>query len=411
MTPPRIALVSEHASPLAALGGVDAGGQNVHVAALAVHLADLGHDVTVHTRRDVACLPDVVEVSPRVRVHHVDAGPAKPIPKDDLFPHMRTFADELERAWLAEPPDLVHTHFWMSGWAGVRAARRSRIPVAHTFHALGVVKRRHLGVRDTSPAERDAVERRLLGCVDHVVATCSDEVFELRQLGVEAPVSIVPCGVDTRAFAPTGTVEARDPRSPTHRVVVVGRLVERKGVADVIAALAEVPDTELVVAGGPPPGLVDSDPDVAVLRAAAVRCGVVDRVDLRGRMGRSELPALLRSADLVVCAPWYEPFGIVPLEAMACGVPVVASAVGGLVDSVVDGVTGAHVPPRHPAVLAAAMRKLLADPAARRAMGRAGLARVRGRFTWDRVATATAEVYEEVLAARRAPAARAAAGR
>jgi glycosyltransferase involved in cell wall biosynthesis len=278
------------------------------------------------------------------------------------------------------------------------------VPVVHTYHALGVVKRRHHADPGTSQEARIDVEGQLSHRADRIVATCSDEVFELRQLGASVPISVVPCGVDPGLFRPEGPREPRPPGGPRHRVLVVGRLVERKGVADVIRAMVEVPDAELVVAGGPAPAQLRGDPEVVRLRAAAAEAGVADRVVLRGRVERAELPALLRSADVVVCAPWYEPFGIVPLEAMATGVPVVVSAVGGLVDSVVDGITGLHVPARDPRSLGAAVRELLAAPRRRAAMGAAGVARARTRYSWARVAESTAEVYEDVLAAVPAPA-------
>src|SRR3954468_23755093 len=155
----RVALVSEHASPLAVLGGVDAGGQNVHVAALARALARRGAEVVVHTRRDDPGLPRRVELCPGVVVDHVDAGPACALPKDELLPHMRAFARELERCWRDERPDVVHSHFWMSGLATLDAASALKIPVVHTFHALGVVKHRYQGDADTSPARRIELER------------------------------------------------------------------------------------------------------------------------------------------------------------------------------------------------------------------------------------------------------------
>jgi len=400
MTSRRIALVSEHASPLAVLGGVDAGGQNVHVAALAEHLGALGHEVTVHTRRDDPGLPDRVATDPGVVVDHITAGPAGPIAKDELFEHMPCFAAELQRRWRHDPPDVVHTHFWMSGWAGLRAARPLGLPLVHTFHALGVVKRRHQGDRDTSPPERGPAELELLRRADRIIATCSDEVFELRALDGGGRTSIVPCGVDPERFRPEGSAEPRPPGAPTHRILVIGRLVERKGVGNAIEALASVPDAELVIVGGPAPNRVAHDPSVRRLRQVAVDHGVADRVDVRGRVEHDRLPIVLRSADLVVCVPWYEPFGIVPLEAMGCGVPVVASAVGGLIDTVVDGVTGVHVSPRDPAAIASAVRALIEDPPRRAAMGVAGAQRVRARFSWQRVASSTLEVYEEVLTKR-----------
>jgi glycosyltransferase involved in cell wall biosynthesis len=244
-----------------------------------------------------------------------------------------------------------------------------------------------------------AAECAVASRVDRVIATCTDEMFELARLGApRRRTTVVPCGVDTAAFAPEGPVFPRGGRT---RLVVLGRLVRRKGVDEVIAALRRLPDVELLVAGGPDtPEALDRDPDAARLRAVAEACGVADRVRLLGGVARADVPALLRSADAVVCVPWYEPFGIVPLEAMACGRTVVASAVGGIQDTVVDQVTGLLVPPRRPDVLAGALRRLLAAPTQALAFGIAGRDRVLARYGWDRIADSTLAVYEEVLAER-----------
>ncbi|MDP9431255.1 MAG: glycosyltransferase [Actinomycetota bacterium] len=391
----RIAMVSEHASPLAVLGGVDAGGQNVHVAALAAAVAARGHEVVVHTRRESPRVPESVPLSPGVVVHHVPAGPPTEVPKDALLPYMDRFADVLREQWLWNRPDVVHAHFWMSGLAARRAAADLGIPVVQTFHALGVVKRRHQGAMDTSPPERLALESDLARSVDAIIATCSDEVFELKRLGVDPHrICVVPCGVDTALFTPHGQREPRP--GDRRRLLFVGRLVQRKGIGNAISALADVPGAELVVAGGPEPAYLEADPEVQRLGRLAEQHGVAERVTFRGRVARADLPPLLRSADAVICVPWYEPFGIVPLEAMACGVPVIASAVGGLIDTVVDGVTGVHVPPRHPAALAASIKELLSDEDRRRAYGAAGAARARGRYTWARVAAGTLQTYRAV---------------
>jgi D-inositol-3-phosphate glycosyltransferase len=397
----RIAMVSEHASPLAVLGGVDAGGQNVHVAALAAALGRRGDTVVVHTRRDDPQLPRRVAFARGVDVDHVDAGPPRTLPKDDLLPHMGAFADDLRRQWAAERPDVVHAHFWMSAVAALAAAADLRIPVVHTFHALGTVKRRHQGDRDTSPPARIGIERRIAREVDRVVATCTDEVFELLRMGADRRrVTVVPCGVDLARFGADGPAESR--AGGRHRLVAACRLVERKGIADAVTALRDLPDAELHVAGGPDAAALHGDPEARRLRALAADLGVADRFVLRGRVERDAMPALLRSADAVVCVPWYEPFGIVPLEAMACGVPVVATAVGGQIDSVVHGVTGVHVPPRDPTALAAALRELLADGERRAALGAEGRRRARRLYGFDRIAAATREVYEEVVPARTA---------
>ncbi|EHR60239.1 glycosyltransferase [Saccharomonospora cyanea] len=393
----KISMVSEHASPLAALGEVDAGGQNVHVAELSAGLTRAGHEVTVYTRRDDEKQPDEVTMPGGYRVVHVPAGPPRYVPKDELLPHMGEFTRFLSSHWEADRPDVVHAHFWMSGLASLMAARPLDVPVVQTFHALGVVKRRHQGAHDTSPAERIGLERLIGRHASRVAATCSDEVFELVRMGLpRSRMSVVPCGVDLERFTPQGPAEPRDHR---YRVVSVGRLVPRKGFDVAIAALRSLPEVELVIAGGPQEGRLAEDPEAQRLLRFASELGVADRVRLTGQIARADVPALLRSADVVVCTPWYEPFGIVPLEAMACGVPVVAAAVGGLTDSVVDGVTGVHVPPRRPDAVAAAVRKLLSDAALRDAYGIAGSDRARCRYSWDRIATDTFRVYERVVPA------------
>ncbi|MEU6908562.1 glycosyltransferase [Streptomyces coeruleorubidus] len=391
-----IALVSEHASPLAALGGVDAGGQNVHVACLAGALADRGHRVTVYTRRDAPDLPCRVELRDGVEVHHVPAGPAEPLPKDELLPYMGEFGRYLARGWRTRAPDLVHSHYWMSGLAALRATRAHGLPLLHTYHALGTVKRRHQRHADTSPPERIPGEIEIgLGC-DRVVTTCRDEAAELTRMGIPPhKIGIVPCGVDPDRFSPKGPAAPRGPYP--HRLLQLGRLVPRKGAAVAVAALARLPGTELVVVGGPPADRLDDDPEVRRLRGIARDAGVADRVRFTGAVPSEQVPPLLRSADVVVCPADYEPFGIVPLEAMACGVPVVASAVGGQLDTVADPGTGRLVPPRDPEALARAVAGLLADPAARAACGAAGRRRVLGRYGWGQVAAATEAAYCEVL--------------
>jgi D-inositol-3-phosphate glycosyltransferase len=392
----KIALVSEHASPLAVLGGVDAGGQNVHVAALSGALARDGHDVVVHTRRDDAALPDRVPFPHGVTVDHVTAGPPVPVPKDDLLPHMAALGDGLAAAWRRERPDVVHAHFWMSGLAALRAARPLGIPVLQTFHALGPVKRRHQGAADTSPPARKALEPEVARGVDQILATCSDEVFELRRMGApRRRIAVVPCGVDLDRFTPTGPIAARSP--DRLRILAVSRLVPRKGIGDLIAAMPELPDAELVVAGGPDREHLDDDEEALRLQRLAASLGVADRVDFRGRVDRDDLPALFRSADVVACVPWYEPFGIVPLEAMACGIPVLASAVGGLIDTVVHEQTGWHVPPREPAAIATALRRIAATPEDRARCGAAGARRARERYGWDRIARSTLAAYRRAL--------------
>lgn len=395
----KVAMISEHASPLAVLGSVDAGGQNVHVAALAEALTHQGAEVTVYTRRDDPSLPDRVPYVSGVIVEHVDAGPPEPIEKDHLLPYMPQFARVLAERWKAERPDVVHSHFWMSGKAALEAAMPLDIPVVHTFHALGVEKKRHQGAKDTSPPSRLDHEVRIARDVRRIIATSTAEVFELVRMGAtKSNIAVVPCGVDLRMFQPLGPSEARDPK--LRRIVSISRLVERKGIADAIEALRLIPDAELVIAGGPAASNLSADAEAMRLKQLAQDLGVGNRVVFRGRLDRYEIPPLLRSADVVVCYPWYEPFGIVPLEAMACGVPVVAARVGGLIDSVIDGVTGIHVPPRSPAALAQALTNLLADDKQRLEIGLRGTRRANRRYGWARIASDTLAVYSDVIVER-----------
>ncbi|HEX5741208.1 MAG TPA: glycosyltransferase [Pilimelia sp.] len=398
----RVAMISEHASPLAVLGTVDAGGQNVHVAELARALARRGHEVRVYTRRDDAALPDAVPFAEGVTVHHVPAGPPAALPKDALRPHMAAFGAYLAAQWTdgAWAPEVIHAHFWMSGLAAVRAGRACGVPVVQTFHALGSVKRRHQGDADTSPDGRIEDERMLCRRVDRVVAQCRDEIAELEAMDLpRQKVCLIPSGVDTRRFAPKAPPLFRRPGPP--RIVSVGRLVERKGHADMIRALVDVPDAEYLVIGGPPAGGLHGDPVAVRLRELARELGVDRRVRLVGQVPSHEMPDWYATADLLVCPPWYEPFGLTLLEAMACGKPVVATAVGGHTDTVVDGVTGELVPPRDPAALARVVRDLLADHHRRAAYGRASLRRVHEQYTWARRAEQIETMYHTVAHSRK----------
>ncbi|WP_406068160.1 glycosyltransferase [Micromonospora sp. NBC_01638] len=398
----RIAMISEHASPLAVLGGEDAGGQNTHVAELSAALVAAGHEVRVYTRRDALDLPVTVRSADGYDVVHVPAGPAEPVAKDTLLPHMREFSRWLIERWRGGEwvPEVIHAHFWMSGLAALTAGRQTGVPVVQTYHALGTVKRRYQGVQDTSPARRVSYERELGRSVDRIIAQCRDEVGELVRMGVpRSRMTVVPSGVNLATFAPLGPAADREPGRA--RILTVGRLVERKGFQTVIRAMALVPNAECVVVGGPPEGLLETDPYARRLRALAESCGVADRVHLVGAVPREEMGRWYRSADLLVAAPWYEPFGLTPLEAMACGVPVVGTAVGGIRDTVVDGTTGDLVPARDPHALATAIQGLLDDRIRRFAYAAAARERARARYSWAATAERLVEVYSEVAAVRR----------
>lgn len=395
----HIAMISEHASPLAAIGGVDAGGQNVHVAELARALAGRGHEVTVYTRRDNPGLADREPLCPGVTVEHLTGGPPEAMSKDDLPAVLPEMAEDLLHRLPRSEPDVVHAHYWMSGWLALQANAALDLPVVQTFHALGVVKRRHQGEEDTSPSRRIPTETELSRSVTRLTASCTDECRELIGLGAARDrIDIVPCGVDITRFKPGDP----EPRCGRRRIAVISRLVPRKGIDDVIRALPAVADVELVVIGGPERRALSRDAEAARLMSIAQEVGVRDRVEFRGSVTHAELPGALRSIDVVVCVPHYEPFGLVPLEAMACGIPVVGSAVGGLLDTVVDGVTGLLVPPRRPDAVAAAVRRLLNDERLSAACRRAGPKRARA-YDWPRVAAATERSYLRAALGGHAP--------
>lgn len=400
----KIAMVSEHASPLAILGGEDAGGQNVHVAALATRLAARGHSVVVYTRRDAPThqTPERVPMGAGVTVVHVPVGPDRSIPKDEMFPLMDDFGEWVAADWRrGGRPDVVHAHFWMSGLAALGAARRHGVPVVQTFHALGSVKRRYQGSADTSPEPRVGLERAIADQADAIVATCTDEVAELAAMGARTDhVSVVPCGVDTSLFSP-GSDRFALGMEAHHILLSVGRLVERKGYDCGIRALPALPGAALVIVGGPEAGQLAGHAEAQRLRAVAHECGVADRVHLVGAVPHDQLPQLYRCADVVLSTPWYEPFGITPVEAAACGRAVVGSAVGGLLDTVVDGATGRLVPPRDPQALAEALAPLLAEPQLARRWGQQARRRAVTDYDWSIVAERTEAVLERAVAERR----------
>jgi D-inositol-3-phosphate glycosyltransferase len=387
----EIGLVSERVGSLVSLWG----GQSGHVMALAVALARRGHTVTVYTRREDVRLPDSVPYARGVTVEHVRAGPARPVTRDELPPYVTEFGERLAERWLSRPPDVVHAHFWMSGLAALRAVRGRGVPVVQTFHGLGSAELRHRRDAGIGTAERLRLEAQVGLASSAVIATCTDEAAELGAYGISArATTVVPCGVDTRRFRPEGPVTARGDRP---RVLTVGRLSAGSGVDTVVEALCHVPDTELVVAGGPGRTEMYGDAEVLRLRRLATDRGVGDRVLFAGRVRGEDMPALVRSADAVVSVPWYTPSGMGALEAMACGVPVVASAVGAHLDTVVDGVTGLHVAPGLPGALAGRLRRVLGDPRLGGVLGSAAAARVRERYGWERIAGETEAVYHRVV--------------
>lgn len=405
----RVMFISDHASPMALLGGVDAGGQNVYIDRVARELAKAGVYVDVYTRWDDKALPRVVDYAPGVRIIHVKAGERKPLPKEELFPHMdEFFADML--AFIRENQlqyDLAHAHFWMSGYVALSLKEALGIPFVITFHALGKVRRHHQGAADAFPDARFTVEEMIVREADALIAECPQDREDLliHYFARDEKIKIVPCGFDSREFFPLDKVECArrigtDPAEKT--ILQLGRMVPRKGVDNVVRAIARLVHqyklpVRLLIVGGesalPDPNVT---PEIGRLQDLANELDVTQNVTFVGSRDRSELKYYYNASDVFVSTPWYEPFGITILEAMACGLPVVGSNVGGIKHSIDHDRTGFLVPPNEPAILAARLHEILQSPALQKAFSERALNRVRTRFTWQIVTEQLMALYEDV---------------
>ena len=404
----RIALISEHASPFGVLGGVDSGGQNVYVGQLAKHLAKRGYEVDIFTRRDHPLLPQIAEWTQGVRLIHVPAGVAASIRKEDLLPFMPEFTDWMLKFCQQQSYDLIHANFWMSGLVAAEIKRSLHIPFVITFHALGRVRRFHQGQNDEFPDERFVIEDRLAAEADCIIAECPQDLADLIQLYHADPqkITIIPCGFDPSEFWCLDKALARVALGmmPDDRIVLqLGRMVPRKGVDTAIQGFAQfcqqsAQPARLIVVGGE---LDDPDPriqkEIGRLHAIADAAGVTDQIQFVGRKGREVLRYYYSAADVFITTPWYEPFGITPIEAMACGTPVIGANVGGIKFSVKDGETGYLVAPNDPGAIAHRLQHLYDHPNLLKTLSRQSVRRANDQFTWQKVADSVANLYETVL--------------
>jgi glycosyltransferase involved in cell wall biosynthesis len=388
----RIALVAHTGSPLTVATGQEPTSQAASIAAQARGLAKLGHRVTVYARRDSRALPGSAILAPRVTVEHVTAGPLAPLSGADLVAHVAEFSEQLAQRWRKNPPDVVHAYFWTSGLAALAAARDHDIPLVQTFGTLGIAERRHGNPADGNDV-RIRLETLLARSAHCVLAGTGTEAADLISMGVpRAAVTVVPCGVDPAEFAPAGPAAKRGSRP--RLLAVVPRLDGQQGLGTLLQMLTRVPGAELVIAGGPVKSRLRGDQVHEDLSLLAERLGVADRVSFTGKIAPGGLPALLRSADLLVSAAPYEPSGAVALAAMACGTPVAAPAVGACADAVLDGTTGVLVPLGRTDLLARRVRELLASPLRLEAFGIAAADRATARYSWDRISRETLAAYE-----------------
>lgn len=405
----RVALISDHASPLANLGGVDTGGQNVYVAQLAKHLSQQGYLVDVFTRYDNIELDPITDWMPGVRVVHIHAGPQKAVIKENLLQYMGQFKDNM-LAFIINNQlhySLIHANFFMSAMVASAIKKELDIPFVVTFHALGHVRRIHQAEKDHFPIERLKIEEDAVKHADHIIAECPQDRQDLIEHynAPEHKIIVIPCGFSAEEFHPIGKRTARIATGlPQNEFILLqlGRMVPRKGVDNVIRALGYLKKmnkkAKLVIVGGECDNLhVDTSPEYARLLTIANDCDVIDSVIFAGRKQRSQLKHYYAAADLFITTPWYEPFGITPLEAMACGTPVIGSNVGGVKYSVADGETGWLVPPENAEALAEKISQVYQNESLLHRIGENAIYRVNKYFTWDKVTRQVAALYSRVL--------------
>jgi D-inositol-3-phosphate glycosyltransferase len=404
----KIALVAQNATPLHPRTGSGPDSDDIGLSELTRQLAGQGHQVTVYAEKNDPSLPDQAELHAGVRVEHINSGPVSATAAGEqgdaeLLERVPAFSGPLRSLWHRDRPDVVHALRWTSGLAALAAARDLGLPIVQEFSSLGVTERRAAGRRDGAGMKADgasAARIRLEPAIGRsataVVATNSAEVADLTDLGVHrSSIRMVPWGVDTDLFSPEGPVAKRNGRP---RLLTAADLRERQSLETLLRALTRVPAAELVVVGGPAEAELDADDAYVKLAKAAATLGIADRVIFTGKVEYRSMPALLRSADLVVSTCQYEPAATTSLQAMACGTPVIAPPVGGHVDAIVDGTTGILIPPDRPALLAQRIRQLLAHPMLLEAYGVAAADRARSRYSWDRIAGETLAVYDRATA-------------
>ncbi|ARF56868.1 glycosyltransferase [Streptomyces gilvosporeus] len=437
--PRRVAMLSVHTSPLHQPGTGDAGGMNVYIVELARKLAALGIEVEIFTRATTGTLPPTVELAPGVLVRHVDAGPYEGLAKEELPAQLCAFTHGVMRAWAGHRPghyDLVHSHYWLSGHVGWLAAERWGVPLVHAMHTMAKVKNAALAAGDTpEPAARVIGETQIVRAADRLVANTDEEADELvRHYAAERDkVAVVHPGVNLDRFrpltagAPEGAAGGADVTGAAgagaeSRTVAESRAAARARLGlphDAVIPLfagriqpLKAPDILLHAAAA----LLEEDPALRSrlvvpvvggpsgsglakpegLQKLAARLGIADIVRFRPPVGQEQLADWYRAASVLVMPSYSESFGLVAIEAQACGTPVVAAAVGGLPVAVRDGVSGFLVAGHDPADYARALGRFVADPGLSARMG-AAAARHAQSFGWDTAAAATADVYTAAL--------------
>ncbi|HEY9622793.1 MAG TPA: glycosyltransferase family 1 protein [Crinalium sp.] len=403
----RIALISVDGDPAAEIGQEEAGGQNVYVRQVGETLAKQGWQVDMFTRLSHPDQEAIVQHSPNCRTIRLKAGPLAFMSRDELFDHLPEFVKEFQ-AFQKEKGitySLVHTNYWLSSWVGMKLKRHQPLFQVHTYHSLGAVKYRTVDNIPPIATKRLAIEKTCLETVDCVVATSPQEVDHMRSLvSSHGEIEMIPCGTDIQRFGSVDRTTARQTLgiAPETKVLLyVGRFDKRKGIETLVRAVAQSSlrgqtDLKLIIGGGSCPGRSDGI-ERDRIEAIVAELGLSDITVFPGRLDQTVLPTYYAAADICVVPSHYEPFGLVPIEAMACRTPVVASDVGGLQFTVVPEVTGLLVPPKDDAAFAKAIDRILSDPLWRDQLGQTGRHRVEIAFSWESVAARLGNLYATLL--------------
>jgi glycosyltransferase involved in cell wall biosynthesis len=407
----RIALISVHGDPAIEFGKEEAGGQNVYVRRVGEALARLGWQVDMFTRWANPAQLTLVEHTPGCRTIRLAAGPQTHIGRDDLFEYLPEFVNEFLRFQHSNSIlySLVHTNYWLSSWVGMEISKQQPTRQIHTYHSLGAVKYQSVSTIPMIAKTRLNVEKRCLETVDCVVATSPQEKEHMRSLvSTQGNIDIIPCGTDTKAFGKVDRPTARQQLgiTPEEKVVLyVGRFDPRKGIETLVRAMGQpdlrnLPSVKLMIAGGSTPGEKDGL-ERDRIESIVAELGLSGNTVFPGRLDHTQLPFYYAAADVCIVPSHYEPFGLVAIEAMASGTPVVASDVGGLQFTVVPEETGLLAPAQNEAAFAAAIHRILVNPAWREQLGRAARQRVQSHFSWDGVAAQLSELYASQIALNR----------
>lgn len=403
---PRIALISVHGDPAIEIGKEEAGGQNVYVRNVGEALSRQGWQVDMFTRRSDADQPEIVQHTPHCRTIRLTAGPQKFIPRDELFGYLPEFVEALQQfqADSGFQYDLVHTNYWLSSWVGMTLKKLQGVKQIHTYHSLGAVKYQSISAIPMIAKTRLATEKLCLETAERIVATSPQEKDHMRSLvSTHGSIDIIPCGTDTRRFGHISRIEARRTLGldqDAKIVLYVGRFDRRKGIETLVRAVGQSQlkdqNLKLIIGGGSRPGQSDGA-ERERIEGIVNELGLQDITMFPGRLGVENLHLYYAAADVSVVPSHYEPFGLVAIEAMASGTPVVASDVGGLQFTVIPEITGLLAPAKDDAAFAKAIDRILADPNWRDQLGQAGRDRVEKMFSWDGVAAQLGKVYQQVL--------------